>query len=65
MRYELCATDDKPPSLDLLAVGTLAGVFDEEIIYSKDGTSRTLPIRMLAKSPSAEGSNTAFGCHTQ
>jgi hypothetical protein len=32
VHYELCAADDKPPSLDLSVYGTPAGVSDEEII---------------------------------
>jgi hypothetical protein len=32
VHYELCAADDKPPSLDLSVFGTPAGVSDEEII---------------------------------
>ena len=32
VHYELCAADDKPPSLDLSVFGTPAGISDEEII---------------------------------
>jgi hypothetical protein len=32
VHYELCAADDKPPSLDLSVFGTPAGVSDEDII---------------------------------
>jgi hypothetical protein len=55
VHYELCAADDKPPSLDLSVFERLLGSLTKR--SSKDETSRTLPIQMLVKSPNSGGSS--------